>query len=150
MHVGFNQFEELPDEKDAEITALKLLLKEKENTISELKKEVKKYKRIDRKITVEEQLEMKVVDEIEQCICNKRKADAKCDPYTQLTVSQQRVMEHEVRRFVLVGSDPNEKKKVWTTFLGNCVKRKRETIDATLEKVLSSDIGMKCFMQTVR
>ena len=71
MHIGFNQFEDLPDEKDAEITALKLLLKEKEKTILELKKEVKKYKRIDCKVTVEEQLEVKVVDEIEQCICNK-------------------------------------------------------------------------------
>ena len=42
MHVGFNQFEEQPDEKNAEITELKFFLKEKENTTSELKQEVKK------------------------------------------------------------------------------------------------------------
>ena len=111
MYTGFNHFEKLPDEKDTEISALKLLLKENKNKILELKKKVRKYKGIDCKGTVEDQLEVKVVDDVEQCICKKQNPKAKCDPYILLTVSQQQVMEHEVYQFMLAGSDLSEEKR---------------------------------------
>ena len=134
-------------EKDAEISALRRLLAEKNEAIAIQKQDLEKTKRQLRN-SEKLQLKKRKKETESECVCSKRLNVQRCTAYENLMDGDKRVVEHHARTYVVAGSkDP---KKTWACFLSTCINRRELVIEETLKGVLDSNKGSKVFTRVVR